>query len=398
MLVFLHSTYFLRYFGTSNIGIFPKESELLEHPDYLCCRDMEDACMDTSNEPSATLESSGLSSEDTNPTSGESTVPTDSSDDCATSSNRKTTSVCGQKRRCRRESRMESRKRFLDRNEDSSDVISQAKKSPVSSAHANMRNAIPPSDASHCTSAPPNQKPFGDPHAPNPRLVLGINPSVLWSSIDQTVGPEGPPNITWASANPLNDVLPFFRIEPSRKTGGDCLHNDWTQDVDLFSGAEQRLQERNPQAPASQAPPAQTSSGFLYEDQSDFIAQQASILPGRANLPNHHLISPLPAAVSHYPTYNNIVSFPHPALHAERLGLPYYSGRTPSVHPQPMHLPILPHTAFPSPRTHFEFGKGYSEPDQSALPAAYPPRYAWPTNRNQVNTWPCGSAFLPVNR
>lgn len=71
--------------------------------------------------------------------------------------------------------------------------------------------------------------------------------SSLLLSMDQTGGPEGPPNVTWLSSSPLENVKAFFERSPS------------------FS-----VSERSHESDRSE-----------FIDQTQFLTEQASILHGR---------------------------------------------------------------------------------------------------------------------
>ena len=72
--------------------------------------------------------------------------------------------------------------------------------------------------------------------------------------MDQTVGPEGPPNVTWRSSAPLEKVKMFFETSASREAP---------------SGSHSR-----------------ETGAFI--DQTQFLAEQASILQGRNDPGSNH--------------------------------------------------------------------------------------------------------------
>ncbi|CAK8673381.1 unnamed protein product [Clavelina lepadiformis] len=135
---------------------------------------------------------------------------------------------------------------------------------------------------------PPNQKPFGDKHVTEKTLQNDLKKSVFWSNIDQTVGPEGPPNITWASADSLEAVKPYFESESTTNADNwstlQTNHQSMVRATDHgYGGCQENGRSYT------------TKTIDVIEDQSEFLTEQASILHGRQDVPNrtfnNHLIN-----------------------------------------------------------------------------------------------------------
>ena len=117
-----------------------------------------------------------------------------------------------------------------------------------------------------------------------------IRPIPFWSSIDQTVGPEGPPNITWASSDPLETVREFFL--PSCE-----MENKWNESV--------------------------SEPNIYFQDQTQFLSEQATILPGRS-----------PCFASNSNGYLNNSSYPNPDLFDLPVpNLNYFGNPSGNMHP-----------------------------------------------------------------
>ena len=93
-------------------------------------------------------------------------------------------------------------------------------------------------------------------HSQNNHLV---NHVPTWSSMDKAVGPHGPPNITWLSADPLKSVRAFFSPKQSDSINTVCKPSNA-----LMQPSINKFGDQTP-----------------FWDQSDFLAEQATILEGR---------------------------------------------------------------------------------------------------------------------
>ena len=109
-----------------------------------------------------------------------------------------------------------------------------------------------------------------------------INHIPTWSRMDSAGGPQGPPNITWRSSEPLKSVKSYF-------TSPNEIDNFGLRPLGAQNFAEDGNCRDQP----------------TFVDQTDFLAEQASILEGRTNdvdsrrllQPVHGLCRPRPAAM-----------------------------------------------------------------------------------------------------
>nr|CAB3246903.1 FoxH-a [Phallusia mammillata] len=304
-------------------------------------------------------EVSDISDGNENSSSAESCVPTDSSDDAG--------ELWSKPSRSR--SRRNKRKRALHlHHKRARPSCENQSPSPPSDynrtkVQGNTKKADQP--------VPPNQKPFGDNNlAPKGEKSLGAVRSHLWSSIDQTVGPEGPPNITWTSSTPLNDVRPFF--EPPSSQFDAHSSSQWSGDVTSIQTEPSATCDKTSQ---------------LFADQTDFLTEQASILPGRQG------------GDFSQPTVNQTLrpEFPHVAqtaqqhtfhgssnLFAPPLNLPLDPGGSNFTHTSPHYLPAVEPIAY-------NLDKRYPSCED---PGLLRPGYTWPHSTGPFSDWVCNN-FIP---